>query len=54
VFHPRQSQIAEAWWRREGLYAADGFWTYLQPPGWWTLVALRSRPTFQRPADRRP
>ena len=23
----------------------------LQPPNWWAPVALRSRPTFQRPAD---
>jgi ketosteroid isomerase-like protein len=27
VFHVRQGQIAEAWWRPEDLYAADEFWT---------------------------
>jgi ketosteroid isomerase-like protein len=27
VFHLRQDQIAEAWWRPEDLYAADEFWT---------------------------
>jgi uncharacterized protein len=27
VFHLRQGQIAEAWWRPEDLYAADEFWT---------------------------
>jgi uncharacterized protein len=27
VFHRRQDQIAEAWWRPEDLYAADQFWT---------------------------
>jgi uncharacterized protein len=27
VFHVRQGQIAEAWWRPENLYAADEFWT---------------------------
>src|SRR4051812_1785549 len=26
VFHLRQGQIAEAWWRPEDLYAADEFW----------------------------
>jgi hypothetical protein len=26
----------------------------LRHPGWWTLVALCSRLTFQRPADRLP
>jgi hypothetical protein len=35
MFHLRQSQIAGAWWRPEDLYAADDFWTCLQPPGWW-------------------
>jgi ketosteroid isomerase-like protein len=27
VFHLRQGQIAEAWWRPGDLYAADQFWT---------------------------
>src|SRR5512132_3857392 len=27
VFHLREGQIAEAWWRPEDLYAADEFWT---------------------------
>jgi uncharacterized protein len=27
VFHVRQGQIAEAWWRPENLYASDEFWT---------------------------
>ena len=27
VFHLRQGEIAEAWWRPEDLYAADEFWT---------------------------
>jgi uncharacterized protein len=27
VFHLRQDQITEAWWRPEDLYAADEFWT---------------------------
>jgi uncharacterized protein len=27
VFHLREGQIAEAWWRPGDLYAADEFWT---------------------------
>jgi hypothetical protein len=27
VFHLRNRQIAEEWWRPEDLYAADEFWT---------------------------
>jgi ketosteroid isomerase-like protein len=27
VFHLRNGQIAEAWWRPEDLYASDEFWT---------------------------
>lgn len=27
VFHLRQGEIAEAWWRPGDLYAADEFWT---------------------------
>ena len=27
VFHLREGEIAEAWWRPEDLYAADEFWT---------------------------
>ena len=26
VFHLREGEIAEAWWRPEDLYAADEFW----------------------------
>jgi ketosteroid isomerase-like protein len=27
VYHLRQGQVTEAWWRPEDLYAADEFWT---------------------------
>jgi uncharacterized protein len=27
VFHLREGQITEAWWRPEDLYASDEFWT---------------------------
>jgi uncharacterized protein len=27
VFHLRNGQVAEAWWRPEDLYASDEFWT---------------------------
>ena len=27
VFHLREGQIVEAWWRPEDLYASDEFWT---------------------------